>query len=191
MSHACGADDSAKSELESVPAAAGTAGDGADETGTHAKQPPRRVSFLLLSPDVLPPPPSLRRPLDFSFAGPGGLPLPPPGSTYVVRADGAAPPRRAVLPLSSARPTTDESDSTLTAETAPGPHLRVRSMVRSWERRKQAPAALCFTACCLLVWLLALAIGFALLVVYLRYHHLQPPRMRVTTATLLKNSSNS
>ncbi|XP_034603439.1 uncharacterized protein [Setaria viridis] len=54
-------------------------------------------------------------------------------------------------------------------------------------KKKHPEAALYFTACFLLSCLLALAIGFALMVVYLRYHP-QPPRMRVTTATL-KNST--
>jgi hypothetical protein len=56
------------------------------------------------------------------------------------------------------------------------------------KKQKHSEAALLyFTACCLLSCVLTVAIGFALMVAYLRYHP-QPPRMRVTTATL-KNST--
>ncbi|KAK3162794.1 hypothetical protein QOZ80_1BG0093830 [Eleusine coracana subsp. coracana] len=50
-------------------------------------------------------------------------------------------------------------------------------------RKKRRPAAYCFTLCCILFWLLVVAIGVAILVVYLLYHP-QQPRLRVTTATL-------
>lgn len=43
--------------------------------------------------------------------------------------------------------------------------------------------AFCITACCILFWLLVIAIGVAVLVVYLIYRP-QPPRLRVTSATL-------
>ncbi|CAN6234285.1 unnamed protein product [Urochloa humidicola] len=49
--------------------------------------------------------------------------------------------------------------------------------------RKHQETAQYLTACCLLSCLLALAIGFALLVVYIRYDP-RPPRMRVAMATL-------
>uniref|UniRef100_J3L6Y9 Late embryogenesis abundant protein LEA-2 subgroup domain-containing protein n=1 Tax=Oryza brachyantha TaxID=4533 RepID=J3L6Y9_ORYBR len=43
--------------------------------------------------------------------------------------------------------------------------------------------ALCCMACCILFWLLVVAVGVAVLVVFLVYHP-KPPRLRVTSATL-------
>ncbi|RCV32628.1 hypothetical protein SETIT_7G018100v2 [Setaria italica] len=126
--------------------------------------------------------------------GPGGLPLPPPGSTYT-------PPRRVGrLPTAPTIERVEPEDISMVAE-EPAPRLvglgrfptaqtieRVSTPPAPRPGKKKHPeAALYFTACCLLSCLLALAIGFALMVVYLRYHP-QPPRMRVTTATL-KNST--
>lgn len=50
-------------------------------------------------------------------------------------------------------------------------------------RKKRRPLAFCFTLCCILFWLLVVGLGVAILVIYLLYHP-QPPRLRVTTATL-------
>ncbi|XP_006646589.2 uncharacterized protein LOC102702346 [Oryza brachyantha] len=50
-------------------------------------------------------------------------------------------------------------------------------------KKKRQPVAFCFTACCILFWLLVIAVGTAVLVIFLIYHP-QSPKMQVTSATL-------
>ncbi|CAL5035740.1 unnamed protein product [Urochloa decumbens] len=145
----------------------------------------------------VPPPP-----LWSTYYGPGGLPLPPPGSTY------SRPDRATPLEDSSsmaAEPVPDNipfpfpspprfglgivpklPKARKAAEPAQEPYRRRRTpppRLAASPRKEHQDAAQYLTACCLLSCLLALAIGFALLVVYLRYDP-RPPRMRVATATL-------
>uniref|UniRef100_A0A0A9HGK7 Late embryogenesis abundant protein LEA-2 subgroup domain-containing protein n=1 Tax=Arundo donax TaxID=35708 RepID=A0A0A9HGK7_ARUDO len=56
-------------------------------------------------------------------------------------------------------------------------------MLLPGRKKKRRPVAICFTACCILFWLLVVCIGIAILVVYILYRP-QPPRLRVNTATL-------
>ncbi|CAL5033772.1 unnamed protein product [Urochloa decumbens] len=149
---------------------------------------------------LLPPPPAST--YSSPDHGPGGLPLPPPGSTYS-RPDRAtpledsssmaaepvpdnipfpfpSPPRfgLGIVPkLPKARKATEPAQEAYRRRTPP-PRLAVSRL-----KKEHQHAAQYLTACCLLSCLLALAIGFALLVVYLRYDP-RPPRMRVATATL-------
>uniref|UniRef100_A0A0E0JSJ0 Late embryogenesis abundant protein LEA-2 subgroup domain-containing protein n=1 Tax=Oryza punctata TaxID=4537 RepID=A0A0E0JSJ0_ORYPU len=56
-------------------------------------------------------------------------------------------------------------------------------MLRHRNDKKRQPMAFCFTACCILFWLLVIAVGAAVLIIFLIYHP-QSPKMRVTSATL-------
>ncbi|CAL5018396.1 unnamed protein product [Urochloa decumbens] len=135
--------------------------------------------------EVLPPSPGS------TYCGPGGLPLPPPGSTYS-RPDRATPLEdRSSIPFPSPPrfglgivPNLPKARKQA-AEPAQEAYRRRRTprFAASRWKRQDADAAQYLTACCLFSCLLALAIGFALLVVYLRYDP-RPPRMRVATATL-------
>jgi LEA14-like dessication related protein len=72
---------------------------------------------------------------------------------------------------------------TPTAGRSPGKMGRPSPLLLQQRKKKRGPLALCFTLCCILFWLLVVGVGVAVLVVYLLYHP-QPPRLRVTTATL-------
>jgi hypothetical protein len=72
---------------------------------------------------------------------------------------------------------------TPTAGRSPGKIGRPSPLLLQQRKKKQGPLAFCFTLCCILFWLLVVGVGVAVLVVYLLYHP-QPPRLRVTTATL-------
>uniref|UniRef100_A0A0D9V9B0 Late embryogenesis abundant protein LEA-2 subgroup domain-containing protein n=1 Tax=Leersia perrieri TaxID=77586 RepID=A0A0D9V9B0_9ORYZ len=71
-------------------------------------------------------------------------------------------------------------------DTSPSPEMTHASRPMIFPVRKQKgkrPVAFCFTACCILFWLLVIALGSAVLVIFLLYHP-QSPKMRVTSATL-------
>ncbi|KAL5221564.1 hypothetical protein ABZP36_026277 [Zizania latifolia] len=51
------------------------------------------------------------------------------------------------------------------------------------KQKKRKPLEFCFTGCCILFWLMVIAVGVAVLVVFLLYHP-QSPRLGVTSATL-------
>ncbi|KAL5227988.1 hypothetical protein ABZP36_016253 [Zizania latifolia] len=63
------------------------------------------------------------------------------------------------------------------------PPRKSRMVLNPEQKKVQRPMAFCFTACCILFWLLVIAVGVAVLVVFLLYHP-KSPRLRVTSATL-------
>ncbi|CAN6234490.1 unnamed protein product [Urochloa humidicola] len=120
---------------------------------------------------------------------------PPPRRGRITAAPGGeapAPPRRTgglPNPEPLVRHTTLGQEDFISSRRPPPPPRahdaqRMSSPARAaLGKRKQSAAALCFTACCILFWLLAIAVGLGFLVVYLRYRP-QPPRMRVAAASL-------
>ncbi|KAL6613970.1 hypothetical protein ACP70R_036240 [Stipagrostis hirtigluma subsp. patula] len=94
----------------------------------------------------------------------------------------ALPPRERDAPPH--RPQHEIRPGTTTTPTTPSPgKRRPAGFPPPDQRRKKQPVAFCFTLCCILFWLLVIAIGLAILVVYLLYHP-KPPQLRVDTATL-------
>ncbi|KAF0916431.1 hypothetical protein E2562_007525 [Oryza meyeriana var. granulata] len=120
-----------------------------------------------------------------------------PHPTPVVPA-GAKPPKTFDNQKTILRTSTINDDDDLTDEQVPS-GLRIRAagppnetgyaqpawgerMIHPKEKERQ-PMAFCFTACCILFWLLVIAVGLAVLIIFLLYHP-QSPKMRVTSATL-------
>ncbi|CAN6247758.1 unnamed protein product [Urochloa humidicola] len=161
----------------------GATGDIAQEVAVRRPKPSYLPPSVRLAD--LPPP----RPLD---VGPGGLPLPPPGSSYCTRLEDSSNMATEPAPPGSITPPNGVGIAApipmLPRKWGPEPSRLAyrrhhRTLIRHHRRRHKKSPARYLTACCLLSCLLALAIGFALLVVYLRYDP-RPPRMRVATATL-------
>ncbi|KAG8078814.1 hypothetical protein GUJ93_ZPchr0007g5291 [Zizania palustris] len=72
------------------------------------------------------------------------------------------------------------------AQPALHPHTsppRKSPLVLHTKQKKRKPLEFCFTGCCILFWLMVIAVGVAVLVVFLLYHP-QSPRLGVTSATL-------
>ncbi|KAG8054276.1 hypothetical protein GUJ93_ZPchr0001g29315 [Zizania palustris] len=82
-----------------------------------------------------------------------------------------------------AQPPQHPPTSPLNAPYYAPPAPRKSPMVLDPKQKKVQPMAICFTACCILFWLLVIAVGVAVLVVFLLYHP-KSPRLRVTSATL-------
>ena len=117
--------------------------------------------------------------------------LPPqdePGFATAARHPRTSPGTPALPGRSSPSPWRPHNEPGSYASPSPSSEAPVRTpakspMLRPRNDKKRRPVAFCFTACCILFWLLVIAVGAAVLVIFLIYHP-QSPRMRVTSATL-------
>ncbi|XP_062181890.1 uncharacterized protein LOC133886165 [Phragmites australis] len=119
---------------------------------------------------------------------PGGA-APPRGSSTTAL-EGASPRRVGVPNAKTIEPVSTlkqgdrmEGESSGSAPPSGKKGHAGQSILLREEKKKKKPVAFCLTACCIIFWLLVICIGLAILVVYLLYRP-QPPRLRVTTATL-------